>query len=583
MKTVFKRIVTLLLAIAVAGCAVWYFFVYDRDLARDLLVSQARYLDSAGYHDIAAWFYGQAYLYADNDASVAIELAQQYKDSGNYTKAEYTLSNAISQEPTVELYTALCQLFVEQDKLIDAVRLLDQITDPAIKLELDAMRPSAPGVNQDPSFYNQYISVSLESGSGMILYSTDLEYPSVYQDQYSEPITLEQGETVIYAICIGENGLVSPLAVYGYTVGGVVEEVHFAEIAIDAQVRSLLGLAPEDTILTSDLWTITAFTVPKEAENYADLYKLTHLTSLTIHNAKASDFGFLSAMTGLQELTVTNSPLDRQALNNIGASTGLTRLTLAYCSLSDISPLVSLSGLTYLDLSYNSIRDLSPLHAMSVLETLYLSNNAVTELTALSELSALTTLNVSYNSITSLQPICENRNLSRLNVSNNLLKDLGDLDLLPALTALTASHNDLTGITVLGRCLSLKTVDISNNRIDDIGALAAVTSLQELNCSHNNITSLPNWSDGSNLVIFSAAYNDIQDISSMALLQRLNQVDLDYNARLSDVSSLANCPLLIEVNLFGTRVTDVSMLKEQSIIVNYNPTDVDVDVPDDNP
>ena len=37
---------------------------------------------------------------------------------------------------------------------------------------------------------------------------------------------------------------------------------------------------------------------------------------------------------------------------------------------------------------------------------------------------------------------------------------------------------------------------------------------------------------------------------------------------------------MIEVNLFGTRVTDVSMLTDLSIIVNYNPTEVNVEVPE---
>ena len=580
MKNVFKRIVAMLLALAVAGCAVWYLFVYDRDFARDLLVTQARYLDSNGRHDLAAWFYDQAYLYADNDASVALELAEQYHDIGNYTKAEYTLSNAISREPTVELYTALCQIFVEQDKLIDAVRLLDQIADPAMKQAIEAMRPAAPQSNQTPGFYNYYISVSLTGNTGILLYSTDQEYPSVNEDPYTGPITLPQGETDIYAICIGENGLVSPMVIFGYTIGGVVEEVHFTDTAIDAQVRTQLGLAPEAPIYSSDLWTITEFTVPAEASGYSDLSKLTHLTSLTIHNAKSSDLSFLGSMNDLQELTVTGCALDRQAMHHISASVNLQKLTLAHCSLSDISPLSALPGLTYLDLSYNSIRDLTPLSAMHTLQSLYLSNNAVTDLTALAKLSSLTTLNVSYNSVSSLMPICESRSLERLNVSNNLLKDLGDLDLMPSLKTLDASANDLTDISVLGRCFKLEKLNISGNRIEKIDALKDLLDLRELDCSHNSVTALPDWTAENFLIILNASYNDIQDVTVLAQLQMLNRLDLDYNSRVSDVSALAKCPLLIEVNLFGTKVTDVSMLTAQSIIVHYNPTDVDVDSPE---
>ena len=61
----------------------------DREFTRDVLLQQARYYESQGKHNIAEWFYNTAYAHADNDETVAIELANQYKSTGNYTKAEY--------------------------------------------------------------------------------------------------------------------------------------------------------------------------------------------------------------------------------------------------------------------------------------------------------------------------------------------------------------------------------------------------------------------------------------------------------------------------------------------------------------
>lgn len=580
MKNPLKRIVPILLAIAVAGCAFWYLFVYDRDFARDMLISQARYFDIVGQHEVAAWFYDQAYLYADNDASVAIELAEQYKENGNYTKAEYTLTNAIAKDATPELYIALCKTYVEQDKLIDAVRLLDKIADPALKLELDALRPAVPTVDQTPGFFNQYISVTLQCENGTLLYSTDREYPSVSADVYSAPIDLDQGETILYTLSIGENGLVSPLGIYGYTIGGVIEEVTFADAAVEAEVRRILGIDADTVVYTNDLWKITEFTVPMDAAVYSDLSRLTHLSKLTVYNANASEMGFLSGLTQLEELTITGCALEKQTVNVIGAMSSLTHLTLAQCSLSDITSLAGLSGLKYLDLSYNTLQDLSALRAMTNLETLYLSHNAIKDLSDLSGLSGLMTLNVSYNSIGSILPICSNRNLVNLNVSNNLLEDLADLDLLPALEVLNASYNKLTGITVLGRCTSLTELDLSNNTIEDISSLENLDDLMELNCAYNHISFLPNWSTECALVILDASYNFVYELEPLEQLQSLNKVNLDYNPELDSVAALANCPNLIEVNIFGTKVTDVSMLTEQSIIVHYNPTEVDVDVPE---
>jgi hypothetical protein len=46
---------------------------------------------------------------------------------------------------------------------------------------------------------------------------------------------------------------------------------------------------------------------------------------------------------------------------------------------------------------------------------------------------------------------------------------------------------------------------------------------------------------------------------------------MEYNEEISSVKALAKCPNLIQVNVFGTKVRDVSSLTDQSIIVNYNP------------
>ena len=47
---------------------------------------------------------------------------------------------------------------------------------------------------------------------------------------------------------------------------------------------------------------------------------------------------------------------------------------------------------------------------------------------------------------------------------------------------------------------------------------------------------------------------------------------MDYNNGISSVKALADCPMLIQVNVYGTKVTQVSSLTSQNIIVNYDPT-----------
>ena len=121
MKKAIKIIVPLVMIIAIIASIGWYLFVYDRDFTRDMLLNQARYYSDNRNDKAASWFYGLAYEYPSQDEHIAIELANQYKADGNYTKAEYTLTNAIADGGTADLYIALCKTYVEQDKLLDGL------------------------------------------------------------------------------------------------------------------------------------------------------------------------------------------------------------------------------------------------------------------------------------------------------------------------------------------------------------------------------------------------------------------------------------------------------------------------------
>ena len=165
MKKTLRTILTIALVLAILLCTTWYLFVYDRDFTRDMLLTCARTSESQGYHTVAAWFYDLAYAQSDNSDAVAIELANQYKSIGNYTKAEYTLYNAIADGGSIDLYVALSKLYVEQDKLMDAVNMLNGVTNTDVKAELEKLRPAAPGATPEPgaTHFNEYINVTLSS------------------------------------------------------------------------------------------------------------------------------------------------------------------------------------------------------------------------------------------------------------------------------------------------------------------------------------------------------------------------------------------------------------------------------------
>lgn len=574
MKKVFTKIIPFLLTALILISVFWYCFIYDRNFTRDMLLSQARYHSTDGNPKMSSWFYDTAYELSGQDDSVAIELANQFRAAGNYTKAEYTLSNAIADGGSAELYIALCKTYVERDKLLDAVNMLDNIADPAIKADLDAMRPKAPLTDPAPGFYSEYINVSFQATEHDIYFTANGEYPSMDDAPYSEAFQLPAGETVIRAVTVAENGLVSPLSTVSYTVGGVIEEVTFTDSTIDASVRAILGIDAEDTLFSNMLWEILEFTVPEGSMNLQDISKLPYLEKLTIQDQTLDTVSFLAPLSNLKELTLIDCRFSAHELETIAGLPALERLTLSDCGLSTIAGLENAQRLTYLDLSNNTIRNLEPLSSMINLRTLNMSHNALTGLNALSSLVNLETLDVSYNVLSSISPVASCRNLSTLIANNNQLANLDAIDNLTALAVLNVNKNALSDVAVLANCTALVELDIGSNSISDISSLSSLTALELFTFSNNQVINLPAWPEGSSLRSIDGSNNLVESLENLKDMHNLTHVFMDYN-KLTSVSAIAGCYNLVQVNVYGNEIDNVDALKEHDIIVNWDPTQGD--------
>ena len=600
MKKVVKIILPILLSLTILLSIGWYLFIYDTEFTRDVLLSSARYFESEGNHSLAAWFYDMAYDQADDNDAVAIELALQHKAAGNYTQAEITLSNAIADGGTANLYIALSNLYLEQDKILDAVKLLDAVcsenstVNQAVRQELIAMRPAAPTVSPDPGFYSQYINVTV-TGQGGTLYVSN-QYPSVKDATYTklvegaayvavngsvpgvdntvtETINLVEGENAIYALTISDQGLVSPVSIFGYTVGGVIVQVEFADDAIEAQVRKMLNVSENTVLHSNDLWKITEFTIPEGTKKLDDLKHMIRLETLTIENCPSNSLSFLSSLSDLTKLTIRNMPVKSEDLAQIGRMPKLTELTLSNCSLSTISGLENATKLTSLDLSGNTVRNLSPIASMPQMVHLDLKSNAVEDLSSLSGLTHLQTLDISHNTLRSIAPLSGISSLKWLDLSYNTVSDITDAGKLTGLQHLDVSYNGVTDVSPLAACTSLNDLNISNNSIEDISALSVLNGLNHFDFNHNQVKELPAWDTKScQLITIDGSHNQIKSVEVLAGMSRLNKVFMDYNPELKDIICLQKCTLLIQVNAYGTKVEDIKALADMSVIVNYDPT-----------
>lgn len=576
MKKTIRIILPILLAAAIIACTGWYLFIYDVAFTQEVLLSAARHFESNGNHAASAWFYNCAYRHADDNDAVAVELADQYKQSGNYTKAEYTLSKAIADGGGVELYIALCKTYVEQDKLMDAVNMLNNVTNKDVKAQLDMLRPNAPVCSPDPAtngaYYTQYITVTLSAQTGMLYASSNGEFPSVNTDLYQDGITLKDGKNIIYAISVADNGLVSPTAIFGFTVGGVVEKVTFEDPAVEAAIRKILAVDVQKVLYTNDLWTITEFDVPEAAKSLSDLRHLTFLEKLTYSTGLSGQISHISGLSMLKELHITNAPISADELAIIGHLPNLTKLSLRSCNLSTAAGLEAATNLTHIDLSSNAIRNISALASLRKLQEINLSHNALNDLGLLSGLPVVTSLDVSYNNLTTLSPVTALSSVKKLVAKYNTLTEINGFEKLTALNEVDLSNNAIESIAALASCTELAKLNVANNALKDISGLSNLNKLTDLNFSNNQVTKLPQFQKDCELVNIDGSYNKLDTLVPLGGLKKLNNVFMDYNKGITLVKALADCPMLIQVNVYGTGVKQIGMLTSQNIIVNYDPT-----------
>lgn len=552
MKKALKIIIPLVLVFALLATACWFFFFDRPDLTSSFLQTRASRMASRGRYERAIRYYSWAWKLEPDDTQLPIVLADTYVLAGNYTKAEYTLVQAIGAKPKqAELYAALCKTYVEQDKLLDAVKMLDVITDEDVRAALDAIRPEAPVISPENGYYSEYIDITVETAGEQVYVSTNGDYPSMKRDLYTSPLTLGSGESTVLAIAVNELGLVSPVARSGYTIGGVVEEVVLSDDAIDATVREQLGMTMTAPLMTDDLWSITTLQLPETVEDLADLRFFTGLRSLTIQNISGMDFTVLSQLPSLEHLDLSGCTISSNSLSAIGSLVELRSLVLDTCALTDISSFSQLTKLTELDLSNNSITDIGVLSLMLDLETVSLSNNPITSIAGLSTCSHLKSVDISSCSVSSLGSLSGKTELETLLASNNQIFDLSDL----------------------ADCRSLSILNVEANQIADISVLADLPALTQFDGDNNQITAVPDFDeDTSPLQTFSVDNNQISDISGLEGLGYLNYVNADYN-QITSLAPLEENSNLIQVNVWDNPVSeeDVAALQEHSIIVNYNP------------
>jgi len=155
--------------------------------------------------------------------------------------------------------------------------------------------------------------------------------------------------------------------------------------------------------------------------------------------------------------------------------------------------------------------------------------------------------------------------LEELTVSDNEITDITPLEKLQWLTSLQMADNDIADLTPLSSLYALKTLYIDNNPVTDFTPLEKLSALRTLSMKGIRITedqlaalkkALPNC----------AIYADtpVKSIPETELGGRTFRVDVTElslgGAEIDDLTPLAECTALRDLDLRDNKITDISVL-----------------------
>lgn len=117
-------------------------------------------------------------------------------------------------------YLALAEYYNDNGKYTNLTDLIRSIDDEEIIEALSDYVVKEPTADFESGDYNTYMAVTLTCEDGYkIYYTTDSRNPSNYGEEYKEPVQItEEGEFIIKAITVNENGVESKIATYTYII-----------------------------------------------------------------------------------------------------------------------------------------------------------------------------------------------------------------------------------------------------------------------------------------------------------------------------------------------------------------------------
>lgn len=228
-------------------------------------------LDQKDYN-LAETYFQKALSKDEERADAYVGLSKVYLAQKNEDQAESVFLDAIDkQKENADLYEACIQFYMDTDQKEEIPLLLDDAEDSVVDA-LSEYVISKPKFSLDAEeIYDDVQELTLTAKEGCtIYYTTDETTPTTSSEKYSSPIQIKEGETVITAIAVNQDGIPSLPSKKTYTVELPVEDAPAVspstgqyETAMQIEIKVPDGYEAYYTMDTSDPTTAsTKYTGP---------------------------------------------------------------------------------------------------------------------------------------------------------------------------------------------------------------------------------------------------------------------------------------------------------------------------------
>ena len=243
----------------------------------------------------------------------------------------------------------------------------------------------------------------------------------------------------------------------------------------------------------------------------------------------------------------------------LASLTDIQTLYLTGTGVSDVSALASLTSLQILSLNRTAVSDVSPLASLTSLQTLYLNRTAVRDVSPLASLTSLQTLYLDETGVSDIRPLASVTSLRNLHLNRTGVSDVSPLASLPSLRILMLDRTGVSDLTPLAACKNLIRLDCDGTGVSDVGPLAALTDLETLFLVETGVSDVRPLASLTSLQTLYLNKTGVSDVSPLASLTSLETLSL-VETGVSDVSLLASLASLQALYLTDTGVRDVSAL-----------------------